>query len=278
MSMLDFLTKFGIDKHAVTNGLELFLPNLISAAGVIVFAILFYMITARLLETALRRTHMQSSLVRISVRSLYRGLVIVLGIIFVLSQLGINVTAALAGVGVIGIAVGFAAQATLANIFSGFGIFIEHLYRKGDWVSVAGNYGEVANITLRTTKIKTLDNTYISIPNSVVTSSAVTNFSEQGEVRISAKVSISYKESIDVAREVLIEGLKKIDGIRQTPAPEVVVEELDDSGVNLLARIWIDNPRFEQRFTFELTETCKKVLDEAGIAIPFPQRDVHMIK
>lgn len=272
-----FINHSGLTQEAITAYLWGMVPGLVSSLLVILTGVIFYSATARVFESALRRTPMQRSLVRITVRSIYRGIIIGITFIFVLGQLGINVTAALAGVGVIGIAVGFAAQATIANMLSGFGIFIDHLFKAGDWVTIDGNYGEVASITLRTTKIRTLDNTFVSIPNSVVTSSAVTNFTEQGMVRVAAKVSIGYKESVDKAREILVKAAQNIEGLRQDPVPEVVVDTLADSGVSLLVRVWIDNPRFEERYRFILSETCKQALDEAGIAIPFPQRDVHMI-
>lgn len=276
--MLDNLINHsGLTQEAISAYLWGLVPGLVASLLVILAGVVFYSATARGFEAILQRTPMQKSLIRITVRSLYRGVIIIITFIFVLSQLGINVTAALAGVGVVGLAVGFAAQATIANVLSGFGIFIDHLFKAGDWVTIDGNYGEVASITLRTTKIRTLDNTFVSIPNSVVTSQSVTNYTEQGMVRVKATVSIAYGESIHKAREVLIAAAKQIEGIRADPSPEVVVDELADSGVNLRVRIWIDNPRFEERYRFILTETAKRSLDEAGISIPFPQRDVHMI-
>jgi small conductance mechanosensitive channel len=195
----------------------------------------------------------------------------------VLGQLGINVTAAIAGVGVLGLAVGFAAQQTLANIFSGFGIFVDKLYAAGDWVKVADNYGEVVSISLRTTKIRTLDNTFISVPNSLVTSSPVTNYSEEGLLRITARVSIGHKESVDKARAALLKTVSEIKGVKKKPVPMVVVDKLGESSVELLVRIWVDEPGFEQKYYFLLTEACKQALDKAKISIPFPQRDIHII-
>ncbi len=276
--MIEMFASWGITEESITDYLVSLLPHLTSAVIVLLLGALFYFITARLLEVALSRTPMQPSLIRIAVHSVYRGLVIVLTIIFMLGQLGINVTAALAGVGVLGIAAGFAAQQTLSNVFAGFGIFMDHLYKIGDWITVDDNYGEVVHISLRTTKIRTLDNTYVTIPNSVVTNSAVTNASERGMVRIAAIVAIPYSEKVEKARDVLVRAATKIEGVLQDPSPEVVVDELADSGVNLRVRIWIGNARQEQKYGFILTEVCKEALDEAGITIPFPQRDVHMIK
>ncbi len=276
--MLETLTRLGLDKKTLMTQLWSFLPNLVSAVLVVFLVVVFYLITARIFEAALRKTSMQDSLVRITVRSLYRGLVTLVGLILVLGQLGINVTAAIAGVGVLGLAVGFAAQQTLANIFSGFGIFVDRLYRGGDWVKISDNYGEVVSISLRSTKIRTLDNTFVSIPNSLVTSSPVINYSEDGMLRITARVSVSHKQSIEKARKALVAAAAGIKGVKKKPAPIVVVDTIGESAVELLVRIWVDEPGFEQKYYFLLTETCKLALDKAKIAIPFPQRDIHIVK
>lgn len=276
--MEEILVRLGLDKQSALGVLGSFIPNVISAFVVVLLVITFYLITARIFEATLRKTTMQDSLIKITVRSLYRGLVVIVGLILVLGQLGINVTAAIAGVGVLGLAVGFAAQQTLANIFSGFGIFVDKLYASGDWVRVADNYGEVVSISLRTTKIRTLDNTFISVPNSLVTSSPVTNYSEEGLLRITARVSIGYKESVDKARKALLQTASEIKGVKKKPTPMVVVDKLGDSGVELLVRIWVDEPGFEQKYFFILTEACKQALDKAKISIPFPQRDIHIVK
>lgn len=276
--MLETLTRLGLDKQTLTDLLWSFLPNVVSATLVIILIVVFYLATARLFEAALRKTSMQESLVRITVRSLYRGLVTLVGLILVLGQLGINVTAAIAGVGVLGLAVGFAAQQTLANIFSGFGIFVDRLYRGGDWVKISDNYGEVVSISLRSTKIRTLDNTFVSIPNSLITSSPVINYSEDGMLRITARVSISHKQSLEKARKALVAAAAGIKGVKKKPAPIVVVDTIGESALELFVRIWVDEPGFEQKYYFLLTETCKLALDKAKIAIPHPQTDIHIIK
>lgn len=273
--MIDFLDRIGFTQEAITDWFWQVIPNIIIVLLVIIASIVFYYLTARFFRSALRNTAMRHSLIDITVDSLYRWALIVFVGIFILSQIGIDVTAALAGVGVAGIAIGFAAKETLANIMSGFGIFIDKLYNKGDWVEIAGQYGQVKDITLRTTKIRTLDNIFIIIPNASVTTNPVINYSEEGMVRISVTIGIAYKESIDKAREVLINAVSKIEGVRKDPAPKIVADELADSSINLLVRIWVDDAGADKHFRFELTEVCKRALDEAGIEIPFPQRVVH---
>jgi small conductance mechanosensitive channel len=221
---------------------------------------------------------MQPSLVKVIVRSLFKWAVLIISGIIVLAIVGVNVTAAIAGVGVAGIAIGFAAKETLSNILSGFGIFMDHLYKRGDWVTIADKYGQVKEITLRTTKIRTLDNIFVIVPNAQVTQNPVTNYSEEGMVRISVSIGIAYSESIDKARAALLAATAKIDGVRVEPAPVVVVDELGESSVHLKVRMWVDDAGADPFYRFTLTEVCKKALDEVGITIPFPQRDIHMIK
>jgi small conductance mechanosensitive channel len=275
--MHELFLRYGIDKQFVIDTLWTFIPNVLSALSVVFFSVIFYLITSRIFEAALKRTPMQTSLVKITVRSLYRGIVFIITLIFVLGELGVNVNAALAGVGVIGLAIGFAAQQTLANIFSGFGIFIDDLYRKGHWIKINEHYGEVLEISLRTTKIRTLDNTVISVPNSTVSTSPIVNFSEQGILRVTTTVRIPYTESIEYTRKVLIAALKKMKGILKDPAPHVVVKQLGESGVDLYVRIFVDEPGYEQKYYFALTELCKIALEEAKITIPFPQQDIHLV-
>lgn len=276
--MHEVLVHFGLDKQHILEKLWMLAPRLVAACIVVALATLFYIVTAWIFEALLRRTRLEPALVKIIVRSLYRGLVIIVVLVMVLGKLGVNVGAALAGVGVVGLAIGFAAQRTLANIFSGFSIFSDNIYHKGHWIQVAEHYGEVMDITLRTTKIRTLDNTIISIPNSSVTSSPVINYSDQGVLRITTIVRIPYSVSVEYAREVLLEAIHHMKGALKRPAPHVVVRELGESGVDLYVRIFIQDAGQEQKYTYALAELCKETLDKANITIPFPQRDIHIVE
>ena len=254
------------------------LPNLFGALITIILFVIVYSLIARVVDNSLKKTAIAPSLREIIVHSFLKWAVGVVALTMVLNQLGIDVTAAIAGVGIAGIALGFAAKETLSNMLAGLSIFIDKLYTTGDWIEVVGKYGQVKAISLRTTKIRTLDNIFIIIPNNQVTTAPVTNFSEDGEVRITAKIGISYDSSIEKARSVILEAIKTIEGVRTSPEPRVVVDELGDSSVNLLVRMWVDDPGTDPSYRFELTEKCKLALDEAGIEIPFPQRVVHTRK
>lgn len=270
------LALFDLSKDEVLANFLTLVPGALMVIVTTLAIIVFYKVTASIIEAALRQTAMQPGLIRITVHSLYKWTVGTIGLISVLGMVGINVSAALAGVGVVGIGIGFAAKETLANIMAGFGIFIDKLYKHGDWVNIGGQHGEVKDITLRTTKIRTLDNVFIMIPNSLVTSLPITNYSEEGMMRITIKVSLSFKESIDEARKVLLKAAKSLKGICKDPAPVVVIDEIDSSSLTLFVRIWIEDPGTEPAYRFKLTEACKKALDEASIDLPIPKQDIYI--
>lgn len=252
------------------------LPSLVSVVSTTAFFFVLYYVTKFPLKTFLKRTGIQETLVRILIHTLYKWTLVLIALLVVLPQLGVDVTAALAGIGILGIAIGFAAKESLANIMAGFVIFSEKLYKTGEWIDVKGHYGQVKNITLRTTRIRTRDNVFVILPNNEIINNPVINSSAEGMLRVSASIGIAYKESVDEARKVLLQYMKGIEGVRSDPPPDVVVNSLGDSSVNLLARIWIDDAGKEISFRFKLIEGCKKALDEAGIEIPYPHREVFI--
>jgi small conductance mechanosensitive channel len=246
------------------------LPKL--AAAILVF--LAFLILLRMVQPALRavlrRANFAPALIHLLVDGVVRGAVLIIGLVMAASQLGINIAAALAGLGVLGIAVGFAAQETIANMIAGFLIFWDRPFKVGDWVTTQDRYGEVRDITLRTTRIRTLDNTYVVIPNKQVIGELLINHSMYGETRVNIPIGIAYKESIAEARRVMLEAVADLDGVMREPAPSVVAAGLGDSSVDLTVRVWIAQAVDEVPVRFRVVEACKVALDKAGIEIPFP--------
>jgi len=258
------------DPDQVANMLVAFAPKLVAA---ILIYLLFWVglrLTQRPIRAGLQRAGFADALIRLIVDSLYKGAVLLLGIVMAASQLGINVGAALAGIGVVGVAVGFAAQETLANMIAGFLIFWDHPFKIGDYITAHGLYGEVTAITMRTTRIRTMENTYVVIPNSQIIGEVLVNHSMYGETRVNVPIGIAYKEQIVQAREVLLAAVAGLEGVMAEPAPTVVVSELDNSSVNLLVRVWIDDACDERPVFHRVMEASKVALDRAGIEIPFP--------
>ncbi len=266
--MQEFLSLF--DPNRVADMLLGFVPRL--AAALIVFLLFWLLVrlTRPTLRALLRRADIAETLTKLLIDNVYRFVILGLGLVMAASQLGINVGAALAGIGVAGIAVGFAAQDSIANSIAGFLIFWDKPFQVGDYVTTQGRYGVVRNITMRTTRIRTMENTYFVIPNRKVIEEPLVNHSMYGETRVNVPLGIAYKEKIPQAREVLLKAARSIEGVMEDPAPAVVVTELGNSSVNLEVRVWIGEAGDERRVFFGTLEACKLALDEAGIQIPFP--------
>ena len=253
-----------------------FLPRLIAAILIMIAAYIISRVTRVLFRKALQKAHFQEVLIGLLIDSAYHYTIVILGLLMALSQLGVNVAAALAGVGVAGIAIGFAAQDSVANVISGILIFWDKPFVVGDWIRTEGHYGKVTNITLRTTRIRTPNNSYIVVPNKRIIDEVLENFSKHGEVRVDLSVGIAYKEDIQKARQALLQTVTDFNEILDHPAPDVVVDELGDSSVNLKLRVWVSSADQRQTVLFNLTEKAKHALDDAGIEIPFPHMQLFI--
>ena len=259
-----------IDVKELLTAVVAFVPKVGAALLVLVAFWLIYRVSRPGLRAALHKADFHEALIHLMVDNLYRYAIMIVSLVMAADQLGINVGAALAGLGVVGIALGFAAQDSVANVISGIMIFWDKPFIVGDWIRTEGNYGKVTEITLRSTRIRTNRNTYVVIPNKSVIDAVLENYSKHGELRIDVPIGIAYKEDIRQAREVLLEAVRKIPGVMAQPQPDVVVESLGDSSVNLLVRAWIETADEMQPKTFVVVEASKLALDTAGIQIPYP--------
>jgi len=246
------------------------LPRLFTAILILLAFFVGSKLTRRPLAAALRHSGLADALVFLLVDKIYHYSVLVFGLVMALDQLGVNVAAALAGVGVVGIAVGFAAQDTLSNIISGIMIFIEQPFKVGDWITATDVYGKGAEITLRTTRIRTNRNTWVVIPNRAIIDSVLENHSKRGGMRVDVPIGIAYKEDIDHTRAVLLEAVSDIPGQSSHLKPDVAVVSLGNSSVDLEVRVWIESPGKLRPTEVAIVEASKKALDTAGIEIPFP--------
>ncbi len=247
-----------------------FAPKILAAILVLLAFWLAYRLTRRPLSAVMRKAKINEKLVDLLVNSIYRYTLLIVGLVMGASQLGINVGAALAGLGVAGIAVGFAAQDSLANLIAGILIFWDKPFVVGDFIDAEGQYGRVSDITLRSTRIRTPQNKFVVIPNKRIIDTVLVNHTKNGELRVDVAVGIAYKEDIPKAREAILAAAAEMGGLRDEPAPSVVVDGLGDSSVDLKVRVWIDRAADERATSYTLTETAKLALDRAGIEIPFP--------
>lgn len=205
-------------------------------------------------------------------------MLILIGIYLAFRQFGVNLLPILGGLGVLGLAVGFAAQDILANFISGITLLIDRPFSIGDWIRSDSYEGRVKGLTLRTTRIRTRSNEHVSIPNKDLAGSTVINLSRGGPLRIEAPLGVAYKTNLEHARAVLLKVTENFEEIITRPAPVVLVDALGDSSVNLIIRFWInpDDIATYPALRMRLLEAAKNALDEAGIEIPFPHLQLHI--
>ena len=189
----------------------------------------------------------------------------------------INPTAWLASAGVIGIAVGFAARDTLANLFAGFFIIADSPYKLGDYIVLdSGDRGEVTKVGIRSTRLLTRDDVEITVPNSEMANAKI--FNESGgrwvKFRIRIKVGVAYGTDVDQVVELLERIARNHDSVCRDPDPRVRMRGFGDSSLDFELLCWVDHPVERGRVTHELYMKIYKELGKADIEIPFPQRDI----
>lgn len=190
----------------------------------------------------------------------------------------VDATGWLASAGIVGIAVGFAAQDTLSNLFAGVFILADAPYRIGDYIRLdSGERGEVSRIGLRSTRIMTRDDTEISVPNAVMGGAKITN--ETGgpstRARVRVAVGVAYGSDVDRVTEIL-EGIAlEHSDVIAAPAPRVRMRAFGESSLDFELLCWIPEPSVQGRVLHELNVAVYKLFQQEGIEIPFPQRVIH---
>lgn len=196
-------------------------------------------------------------------------------VVATLGQIGIQTTSFIAVLGAAGLAIGLALQGSLANFAAGFLLIIFRPFREGDFIEAAGVTGKVDLIQIFTTTLKTPDNKIIIIPNAKLGSDNIINYSAQKTRRVDMVVGVSYDADLKEVRNILEDIVSKDERILKDPEHLIAVGELADNSVNFFVRVWVESSDYWSVF-YDANETVKLRLDEAGIGIPYPQRDVHL--
>ena len=189
--------------------------------------------------------------------------------------IGVPESSVIAVLGSCGLAIGLALQGGLSNIASGVILMFCKPFHVGDFISSGGVSGTVKDIGIYYTLITTGDNQDISVPNSTLANSMITNLSTESTRRLDFDFSISYDADIDAARKVILETAQANEKIAKDPAPVVLVAAHGDSAITMKLRVWCDSDNY-WTVNFEMWENVKKALDKAGIEIPYQYVNVIM--
>jgi len=252
-----------------------FIPELASAVLLVGVFWLLMLIVRRLVTGALRRANVPDTVQNLMSRFVKYAIILVAALT-IAAQLHINVTSMVAGLGIAGLAVSFAAQDTIANIISGITLVIDRPFTEGDWVQIGNTHANVKQLRLRTTVLNTFDGEIIVIPNQSISQEKVVNYTLTPRARVRVPIGIAYKEDIREARRVMLSTVEGDERLESDPEPVVIVTDLGDSSVNLELRFWATDALQKFPLTWEYTEKCKRALDEADIEIPFPHRQLFL--
>jgi len=193
----------------------------------------------------------------------------------VLRELDVSLGALLAAGGLFGVAIGFASQTAVSNIISGIFLIFERPFNVGDVIKVNDKFGIVQSIDLLSTKVRMFDNLFWRMPNEQLLKGDIITVTKYDIRRIDVAASISYEDSIQDARETLIETAEDYHLIMGDPEPVVLVNSMGESGINLTLRCWFYKTDYITVLT-ELTHRVKENLEDAGCTIPFPHRTVYV--
>ncbi len=197
---------------------------------------------------------------------------------FFMTAWGINVTGWLASAGILGIAIGFAAKDTLANLFAGVFILTDAPYRIGDFIVLGNQRGMVTQIGIRSTRILTRDDIEITIPNASIANSQIINETagRHPKMRIRITVPVAYGSDVEQVKNILLTCAKNVDHIAEDPQPSVQFRQFGDSGLVFQLRAWVTQPVFKGRVLDALNTRIYNALGEAEIEIPYSKHDVFI--
>lgn len=257
-------------------------PMMLNWGGRIVAAILIFLIgrwivgiLVRVFASAVAKANVEETLVRF-LSSLVRMTLLVFVILTAVSALGVNTLNFIAILGAAGLAIGLALKDSLSNFSSGVMLVFFRPFKVGDFVEVAGVAGTIHAVRMFSTTIKTGDNRVITVPNSLIYGSTITNYSAEPTRRIDLMIGISYNDDIPRAKALIQDILSSDDRVLDDPAPAMLLVELADSSVNIAVRPWVNSGDYWATRS-DLLERIKTVLEQNGLSIPYPQHDVHIV-
>jgi small-conductance mechanosensitive channel len=202
---------------------------------------------------------------------------ILIGAIIAFQSIGINLSGLAVIFGLLSVGIGFGLQNITSNFVAGLILLFERPIKVGDRVTVGGIEGDVIDINIRSTTIRSLNNIDIIVPNSEFVSSQVVNWSHRDrKIRLDIEVGVSYNSDLDTVLRSLKEVALENPEILQNPEPDVHLREFGDSSWNMKLRVWIDNPKRHLVVRSDINCAIVRKFRENGVEIPFPQRDLHL--
>lgn len=248
----------------------------ITAAIVFVVATVVLLIATKILSKALLKTKLDISLQKFFIKAInIVGIVVIL--ICALSTAGVSTTGLIAGFSAAGAAVALALKDSLANIAGGIVLLITHPFVTGDFIEMGDRSGTVQQIDILQTTLITPDNKIVVIPNGMLSSDEVTNYTKAQTRRVDLSVSVSYDSDIELAKNSVLKAADREDKVLKDENPPFVrVSQYSDSSVDLAVRVWCKTEDYWDVY-FDMTERIRECFREDGIEIPYQHIDVNIV-
>ncbi len=263
----DFFTAEGYIKGFMKVLID-YSPKLISALVILFIGIYAIRFINNLVKRIMIKRNLDPTLSKFLADILIWVLRVLLFVTFI-SKLGIETSSFVAILGAAGLAIGMSLQGSLSNFAGGMLIILFKPFRVGDTIEAQGVTGTVKEIQIFVTKLLTVNNQTIFVPNGVLSNGVITNYSVEGNRRADLVFTISYDTNIKNAKEIVMSVLESHPKVLKIPAPSVMVKDLTDNSIHLAVRPWTKNEDFGI-VSSDILEQCKTAFDEAGIIIqPF---------
>jgi len=252
-----------------------FLPNLGLALIIFIAARILSLWVSRVLKRALGIRGYDQELI-VLVQLIARWGILAVGIIWALEQIAPGrFGTLLAGLGVAGFTIGFALQDVAKNFIAGLLILLLQPFRIGDTIEIGDISGEVLEINLRSTEIRSVDGRYVIIPNADVFSSTITNFTRSPRRRIAIPIGVSYDSDLDRVTKVALKTLESVDGVLKEPSPQVVFDNFGGSTIDFTLYVWWDTENASLLpLTNAVVAAIKVAFEREGIEMPFPTQEI----
>ena len=228
-------------------------------------------------ERIVRRTDSEGQIAHF-VGRVVQNLLVLVGLVYALNVLGVQIGPLIGALGITGIAIAFALTAILENVFASVLLKTRRPIRVGDQVTTNGHSGTVEEINFRAVVLRNFDGETVILPSSTVTDDAIVNHTEHGVRRTVLPLGVAYDTDLPRAREIILEAITGVDGVHPSPAPQAWVTAFGDSSIDFDIRYW-HAPEIATVFRVrsDVAMAVKAAFDAEGIEIPFPQRVVTMV-
>jgi len=250
------------------------IPNLLTALAIFIVSLYIARVISNILRRVLQKRASHAGVTHLLSQLTY-WTIIIIGTITALQRF-FEVTAFLAGLGILGFTVGFALQDVMKNFAAGIILLLQQPFHIGETIGVKDYDGTVLEIDLRTTEIKTFDGRIVILPNADILANPIINYTRAERRRVELPVGIPYDADTEIARKAVLEAIESIPGIVTEPAPMVGFSTFGDSALELNTFFWIDTARTNPlNAKDEALTRIKSALNRMGIDLPFPIRPVY---